>query len=81
MTDNEKELVKQTLQSKGWQLIYTLLEDEFREVKKIKTDNRRYEDIAIEVMANDKNHRALQTFINRLYKLTGEQNKPKVKYI
>ena len=80
MTDNERELISQTLSTKGWELIYRLMEDDFREVRKINTEGKRFEDIAIENIANNKIHKAFKSFTSKLYRL-GVKDKPTVRYI
>jgi cell fate (sporulation/competence/biofilm development) regulator YmcA (YheA/YmcA/DUF963 family) len=66
MNEAEKIAVKQVLLSKGWEYIEAILEEEANEVKKIKTEGKRYEDIAVETIANDKVSKALKATLRRL---------------
>lgn len=67
MEESDKILIKQVLNSRGWSLVEQMLQDEANEAKKIKTDGKRYEDIAVEAIANEKVSKAIKSLLRKLY--------------
>lgn len=78
--ESQKLAVKQLLESKAWGFIETMLEEEANEAKKIKTEGRRFEDIAIEAHANDKVSKAIKSLLRKLNAIKNETKTNPVTY-
>lgn len=74
LSQNEKELVKSILKSKGWEIIEKMLLEEANEFKKVKTDGKRFEDIAVETIANDKFSKTLASFIRKMNNIKNDKS-------
>lgn len=68
MNENELVLIKQIINTPGFELVIALMDEEFSK-KDINTKDRSYEDIAVEAMANNKLNEAYASFKNRLLSL------------
>lgn len=82
ITEQENLLVKQTLNTQGWALIEGYIKDKITDVRlarNIKKD-KRYEDIAIEVLAKAKAANKMLSLLSRLDKIKNglEVKKPQV---
>lgn len=80
LNHNEKELAKSVLNSKGWTIIEQIFLEEVSELKRVKTDGKRFEDIAIETIANDKYQKAINSFIRRVNSIKNEKSLNPVVY-
>lgn len=76
-----KEAIRQTLNSTGWAYVEDMLNEEANEVKRIKTDGKRFEDIAIETIANDKISRAIKSLLRRVNAIKNEYKIEKTRYV
>jgi len=77
---NEAEAIKATMRSAGWPLIEAMLLEEADNVCRIKTDGKRFEDIAIEAMAVEKVHEAVSRTMKRLASFSNKATVEKRSY-
>lgn len=80
MTTQEKEYIKQTMNTNGWLLIMAILKDALKKQYIIKTKDRSYEDIAVECMANEKVDNALKDFMNKLLAVDNDKQVERIDY-
>jgi len=75
---NEKKLIKLTLQTKGWEYIQAMIEDELVNYK-FNTEGKTDQMIAREVTAKEMADKSISKVIFKLNKIKNEPEAPEVK--
>lgn len=79
----ENELIRQTLASKGWEYIEAMIREKVVDVRLARNINKkkRYEDIAIDVLAKAKAANKMLDILRRLERIKNEKETKKEVYI
>lgn len=73
--------IKQTVNSRGWRDILVIFKEEVEQEKRdIKTDGRRFEDVAVDTIAQKQAAKIVKRVINKVNRLGEDEKADKIIY-